>query len=41
MWTIMTMASIFENEVRLMSWEEKVIGIYDHLVWLIGPSTTA
>jgi hypothetical protein len=27
MWTIMTMASVHRNDVRLMSWEEKVIGM--------------
>jgi hypothetical protein len=27
MWTMMTMASVCGNEVRLTSWEEKVIGI--------------
>jgi hypothetical protein len=27
MWTVMTMASMCGNEVRLMSWEEKVIGM--------------
>jgi hypothetical protein len=32
-------ASVCGNEVRLVSWEEKVIGIWDHLVWVIGPST--
>jgi hypothetical protein len=33
------MALVCENEVRLMSWEEKVIGMWDHLVWVIGPLT--
>jgi hypothetical protein len=27
MWTMTTMASMCGNEVRLMSWDEKVIGI--------------
>jgi hypothetical protein len=27
MWTVMTIASVCRNEVMLMSWEEKVIGI--------------
>jgi hypothetical protein len=26
MWTVMTMASVCGNEVRLTSWDEKVIG---------------
>jgi hypothetical protein len=36
---VMTMASVCRNEVRLMSWEEKFIGIWDHLVWVMGPLT--
>jgi hypothetical protein len=39
MWIVITMSSVCGNEVRLMSWKEKVIGIYDHLVWVMGPST--
>jgi hypothetical protein len=39
-WTVMTMASVCGNEVRLTCWEEKVIGIWDHLVWVMEPSTT-
>jgi hypothetical protein len=35
----MTVASVYRNEVRLMSWEEKVIDMSDHLVWVTGPST--
>jgi hypothetical protein len=27
MWTVVTMASMCGNEVRLMYWEEEVIGI--------------
>jgi hypothetical protein len=38
MWTVVTMLSVCGNEVRLMSWEN-VIGIWDHLVWVIGPLT--
>jgi hypothetical protein len=38
---MVTMMLVCGNEVRLMSWEEKVIGIWDHLVWVMGPSTTA
>jgi hypothetical protein len=37
-WTVTPMASVCGNEVRLTSWEEKVIGIWDHLVWVMGPS---
>jgi hypothetical protein len=40
MWIVVTMASVCGNKVRLMSWEEKVIGIWDNLVWVMGPSTT-
>jgi hypothetical protein len=40
MWTVVTMALVCGNEVKLMSWEEMVIDIWDHLVWVIGPSTT-
>jgi hypothetical protein len=39
MWTVVTMVSVCRNDVRLMSWEEKVIGIWDHLVLVMGPST--
>jgi hypothetical protein len=39
MWTVVTMASVCGNEVKLTSWEKKIIGIWDHLVWVIGPST--
>jgi hypothetical protein len=35
----MTMASVWGNEARLASWDEKVMGMWDHLIWLIGPST--
>jgi hypothetical protein len=31
------MASVCGNEVCLMSWEEKVISMWDHLVWVMGP----
>jgi hypothetical protein len=31
------MVSICGNEVTLASWEEKIIGIWVHLVWVIGP----
>jgi hypothetical protein len=39
MWTVPTMVPVCGNEVWLMSWEEKVIGIWDHLVWVMGPLT--
>jgi hypothetical protein len=39
MWTVMTMALVWVNEARFTSWAEKVIGIWDYLVWVIGPST--
>jgi hypothetical protein len=32
MWTVVAMASVCGNEVRLMSSEEMVIGMWDHLV---------
>jgi hypothetical protein len=38
MWTVITMASVCGNEARLISWGENVIGIWDHLVLIIGPS---
>jgi hypothetical protein len=39
MWTVTTMVLVCENEVRLTSWEVKVIGVWDHLVWVIVAST--
>jgi hypothetical protein len=39
MWTVVIMALVCGNEVKLTSWEKKIIGIWDHLVWVIGPST--
>jgi hypothetical protein len=36
----MTMASVCGNEAKLTSWEDKVMGMWDHLVWVIGPLTT-
>jgi hypothetical protein len=28
------------NEASFTSWGEKVIGMWDHLVWVTGPSMT-
>jgi hypothetical protein len=30
MWTVMTISSVCGNEARLMSWAEKVLGMWDH-----------
>jgi hypothetical protein len=38
--TMVTMALVCGNDVRMMSWEEKVIDLWDNLVWVIGASTT-
>jgi hypothetical protein len=38
MWTVMTMASVWGNKARFMSWAEKVIDMWHHLVWVMGPS---
>jgi hypothetical protein len=38
-WTVMTIASVCGNKARLMSWPEKVMGMWDHLVWVMEPST--
>jgi hypothetical protein len=32
MWMVMTIASVWGNEVRFTSVAEKVIGVWDHLV---------
>jgi hypothetical protein len=40
MWMVTTMALVWGNKARFISWDEKVIGIWDHLVWVMGPSTT-
>jgi hypothetical protein len=40
MWTVTTIASVWGNEARFTYWSEKVIDIWDHLVWVIGPSTS-
>jgi hypothetical protein len=40
MWTVMTMTWVCENETRLMSWAKNVMGMWDHLVLVTGPSTT-
>jgi hypothetical protein len=40
MWTVMTMALVCGNKARLMSVVENVMGIWDHLVWVMGPSMT-
>jgi hypothetical protein len=38
-WMVTTIASVCGNEARFMSYDEKVIGMWDHLVWVMGPST--
>jgi hypothetical protein len=40
MWTVMTIALVWGNEVRFTSLVEKIIGMWDHLVWLIGLSAS-
>jgi hypothetical protein len=40
MWTVTTMSSVCGNEDRLMSWAENVMGMWEHLVCVMGPSTT-
>jgi hypothetical protein len=32
MLTVTTMASMWRNEARFTSWDEKVMGMWDHLV---------
>jgi hypothetical protein len=39
MWPITTIASMCGNEARLTSWSVNVMGIWDHLIWVIGPLT--
>jgi hypothetical protein len=39
MWTVTTMTSVCGNEDSLMSWVVNVIGIWDNLDWVMGPST--
>jgi hypothetical protein len=39
LWTVRTIALVWGNEVRFTSWAEKVMGMWDHLVWVMGPST--
>jgi hypothetical protein len=39
MQTMMSMASVWGNESSFISWEEKVIGMWDHLLSVMGPST--
>jgi hypothetical protein len=39
MWMVMTMASMCGNEAGVMSWAENVMGMWKHLVWVMGPST--
>jgi hypothetical protein len=38
MWTMMTMTSVCGNKARLISWAVNVMGIWDHLVWVMGHS---
>jgi hypothetical protein len=40
MWTMTTMVSVCGNEARLMSWVMNVMGMWDYLVWVMGPSIT-
>jgi hypothetical protein len=39
MWTVNTMASMYGNEARLVSLAENVMGTWNHLVLMTGPST--
>jgi hypothetical protein len=39
MWTVMTLASVCGNKGSLISWAVNVMGIWDHLVWVMGPLT--
>jgi hypothetical protein len=34
----MTVASVCGNEARLISWAKNVMGMWDHLVWVMGLS---
>jgi hypothetical protein len=36
----MTIALVCGNKARLMSWAEKVMSMWDHLVWVMGTSMT-
>jgi hypothetical protein len=36
----MTISSVCEKEAMLMSGVEKVMGMWDHLVWIMRPSIT-
>jgi hypothetical protein len=38
MWMVMTMVSVCGNEARFMYSTENVMGIWDHLVLVMGPS---
>jgi hypothetical protein len=38
MWTVTTIASVYGNEARLMSWAENMMGMWGHLVLVTGPS---
>jgi hypothetical protein len=38
-WMVMTIASVWGNEVSFTSWE-KVMGMWDHLVCIMGHSMT-
>jgi hypothetical protein len=37
---VTTMALVCGNEAMLMSWAENVMGMWDHLVLVMGPSMT-
>jgi hypothetical protein len=39
MWMVMTLVSICKNEAKLMSLAENVMGIWGHLLWVMGPLT--
>jgi hypothetical protein len=36
---VMTIASVWGNDVRSTSLVVNVMGMWDHLVWVIGPLT--
>jgi hypothetical protein len=38
-WMVTIMVLVCGNEAMLMSWAENVMGMWDHLVLVIGPST--
>jgi hypothetical protein len=38
MWTVSTIASLWGGDkARFTSWAEMVMGMWEHLVWVMGP----